>query len=127
MTTYLMLAAGWRTPAGVRFPNDIRRSRCAREKTIRPKMERKPVSPMQITLTIPDDIAAQAQARGLSVEAYVQNLIEQQARSQERQTVPVRTREEIESFFSAMSEGSQRLPSLPTSSFTRESFYEDCR
>ncbi len=82
---------------------------------------------MQITLTIPDDVAAQAQAHGLSVEAYVQNLIEQQARSQEGQTAPVRTREEIESFFSAMSEGAQRLPSLPTSSFTRESFYEDCR
>jgi hypothetical protein len=81
---------------------------------------------MQITLTIPDDIAAQAQAHGLSVEAYVQNLIEQQVRSQERQTAPVRTREEIDSFFSAMSEGSQRLPLLPTSSFTRESFYEDC-
>lgn len=81
---------------------------------------------MQITLTIPDDIAALAQARGLSVEAYVQDLIEQQARPQERQPSHVRTREEIESFFSAMSEGSQRLRSLPTTSFTRESFYEDC-
>jgi hypothetical protein len=84
------------------------------------------IGPMQITLTIPDDVAAQAQARGLSVETYVQNLIEQQARPQE-QHAHVRTREEIESFFSAMSEGSQRLPSLPTASFTRESFYEDCR
>jgi hypothetical protein len=82
---------------------------------------------MQITLTIPDDVAAQAQARGLSVETYVQNLIEQQARPQEQQTTRVRTREGIESFFSGMSEGSQRLPSLPTASFTRESFYEDCR
>ena len=54
---------------------------------------------MQITLTIPDDIAALAQARGLSVEAYVQDLIEQQARPQERQPSNVRTREEIESFF----------------------------
>ena len=85
------------------------------------------IGPMQITLTIPDDVAAQAQARGLSVETYVQNLIEQQARPQEQQTTRVRTREGIESFFSAMSEGSQRLPSLPTASFTRESFYEDCR
>ena len=84
------------------------------------------IGPMQITLTIPDDVAAQAQARGLSVETYVQNLIEQQVRPQE-QHARVRTREEIESFFSAMSEGSQRLPSLPTASFTRESFYEDCR
>ena len=78
---------------------------------------------MQITLTIPDDIAAQAQARGLSVEAYVQNLIEQLARSQERHISHARTLEEIESFFSAISEGCQRLPSLPTASFTRESFY----
>jgi post-segregation antitoxin (ccd killing protein) len=79
---------------------------------------------MQITLTIPDDIAAQAQARGLSVEAYVQDLIEK-ARSEGQQHPHTRTREEIQAFFRAMADGSERLPNLPTASFTRESFYED--
>jgi hypothetical protein len=81
---------------------------------------------MQITLTIPDDIAAQAQARGLSVEAYVQDLLEK-ARSEGQQPTRARTRQEIQTFFGAMAEGLERLPKLPTASFNRESFYEDCR
>jgi hypothetical protein len=81
---------------------------------------------MQVTLTIPDDIADKVQALGLSIEAYVQDLLEQ-ARSQEQQTAQARTHGESEAFFTAMSEGSERLPSLPTASFTRESFYENYR
>ena len=34
---------------------------------------------MQITVTVPDDLALQAQARGLTVETYVVSLIEQVA------------------------------------------------
>ncbi|MEX2263718.1 MAG: hypothetical protein WD696_17320 [Bryobacteraceae bacterium] len=81
---------------------------------------------MQITVTIPDEIAAQARERGMSVEAYVQSLIEQ-ARPKSQQTQRPRTRKGIEVFFAAMAEGSERLPLLPTESFTRESFYEDRR
>lgn len=65
---------------------------------------------MQITLTIPDDIAAQAHARGLSVEAYVQDLLEK-ARSEGQQPPHARTREEIQAFFRAMAEGSERCVS----------------
>ena len=78
---------------------------------------------MQITVTIPDELAAQAQERGMSLEAYVQSLIEQ-GRLQ-RPTSRPRTNEEIEAFFSIMAEDAERLPSLPTLSFTRESFYEE--
>lgn len=35
---------------------------------------------MQITVTIPDDFAAQVQARGLTPERYVETLIAEQAR-----------------------------------------------
>jgi hypothetical protein len=79
---------------------------------------------MRITVTIPDALAAQAQARGLSVEAYVQSLVEEARR---RPPLPERPRtpEQIEAFFDAMAEGSQELPPLPTESFTRESFYRD--
>jgi hypothetical protein len=79
---------------------------------------------MQITVTIPDEIAAQAQARGMSVEAYVQGLVEQ-ARSKSLSAPRPRTRAQIEGFFAAMAEGSENLPVLPTTSFTRESFYGD--
>jgi hypothetical protein len=79
---------------------------------------------MEVTVTIPDELAAQALTRGVSVEAYVQSLIEEAG----RKSVPSRrsrSPEQIEAFFKSMAEGSQKLPSLPTESFTRASFYQD--
>ena len=83
---------------------------------------------MRISVTIPDQLAAQAESRGVSVDAYVRELLEQAAVRDE--TVPPRNREEIEAFLAAMAEGSESLPLLPTESFTRGSFYgplEDAR
>lgn len=80
---------------------------------------------MQVTVKIPDAVAAQAQARGLPVETYVQNLIDRAGAGE--QTEHARTPEEIQAFLKGMAEGSERLPSLPTDAFTRESFYRDCR
>jgi hypothetical protein len=82
---------------------------------------------MQITVTIPDEIAAQAAKRGISPEAYVQSLVEQQVRREASLSSRPRTREQIDAFLMAMAEGSESLPSLPTASFTRESFYEERR
>jgi hypothetical protein len=79
---------------------------------------------MRITITIPDDLAGQAEARGLSVEAYVQRLVDEAGRKSLPPDRP-RTRQQIEVFFEAMAQGSQKLPLLPTESFTRESFYQD--
>ncbi len=79
---------------------------------------------MQVTVTIPDELAAQAQARGLSVEAYVESLFEEAARRLLSPRRP-RTPEQIDAFFKGMAEGAQPLPLLPTESFTRESFYRD--
>src|ERR1035441_10826072 len=81
---------------------------------------------MKITVTISDELAAQAEARGLSVEIYVQSLVEEAGRNSLLPHLP-RTPEQIEAFFEAMAEGSQKLPLLPTESFTRESFYQDCQ
>ncbi len=79
---------------------------------------------MRITVTISDELAAQAETHGLSVEAYVQSLVEEAGRKSFPQHRP-RTPERIEAFFAAMAEGSPQLPPLPTESFTRESFYRD--
>jgi hypothetical protein len=79
---------------------------------------------MKITVTISDELAAHAEARGLSIEVYVQSLVEEA----ERKSLPPHrpsTPEQIEAFFEGMAEGSQKLPLLPTESFTRESFYQD--
>jgi hypothetical protein len=79
---------------------------------------------MQITVTIPDELAALAQTRGVSLEAYVQSLIEEAGHKSLSSQRP-RTTEQIEAFFVAMAEGSRNLPDLSTESFTRESFYQD--
>jgi hypothetical protein len=79
---------------------------------------------MQITLTIPDELAVQAKTRGISVEEYVQSLLEEAGRKSPA-LQESRTPERLEAFFQAMAQGSQKLPALPTESFSRESFYED--
>lgn len=89
-------------------------------KKVPPKV---PGDAMQVAITVPDELAAQAHELGISLEAYVQSLIEQ-ARSKPTHQQP-RTTEQIESFFAAMAEGSERLPLLPTTTFTRDSFYDD--
>ena len=79
---------------------------------------------MQITVTIPDELAVQARNHGISPEAYVESLIEK-ARRESTPTTRPRTREQIDAFFLTMAEGSENLPALATESFTRESFYEE--
>ncbi|MGP8243050.1 MAG: hypothetical protein ACLQVN_00860 [Bryobacteraceae bacterium] len=79
---------------------------------------------MQITITIPEELAAQAEAHGISVEVYVQGLVEEAGR---KSLSPHTSRkpEQIEAFFAAMADGSQKLPPLRTETFTRDSFYRD--
>jgi hypothetical protein len=79
---------------------------------------------MQIAVTIPNELAAQADQLGISLEAYVESLIEQ-ARPKSTHLQQPKTAEQIEDFFGAMAEGSERLPLLRTESFARETFYED--
>ena len=79
---------------------------------------------MRVVVTVPDELAAQAQARSVPVEAYIQRLVEEAAHGPESSPAP-RSPERIKAFFEAMAEGSSTIPALPTESFTRESFYQD--
>jgi len=79
---------------------------------------------MRITVTISGELAAQAEAHGLSVEAFVQSVIDEAGRKSLREPRP-HTPQRIMAFFAGMAEGSRTLPPLPTESFTRESFYRD--
>ncbi len=84
---------------------------------------------MQITVTIPDEVVAQAQVRGLTPESYVENLIAQRKAS----TSPVAKTDEnrsermakLEKFFESFSANSENLPVLSDEALTRESFYSD--
>ena len=59
---------------------------------------------MHVTVNVPEEIAAQARARGISLEAYVQSLFEEAS----RRSLPkgqCRAPEQVELFFDAMAEG----------------------
>jgi hypothetical protein len=80
---------------------------------------------MQITVDIPDELAAQAQARGLTPELYVRSLIDAAVHTGPLPLPPAKPKKDLEAFFRAMAANSDKIPKLPDEAFTRESFYQD--
>jgi hypothetical protein len=78
---------------------------------------------MQVTVTIPDELAAQVKARGITPESFVSGLIEDAARA--NPLAPKRRTRDMKAFFKAMAAHSEKVPELPDEAFTRESFYQD--
>jgi hypothetical protein len=69
-------------------------------------------------------LEAEARAQGLPLEEVAKRLLGEALsdRSPAREQMSV---EDFHQMLSGMTEGSERLPDLPTESFSRESFYED--
>jgi hypothetical protein len=69
-------------------------------------------------------LKAEARVKGLSMEKVAEQLLKEAlsgpSPSQGQMSV-----EEFHRMLDAMAEGSEKLPDLPTESFSRESFYED--
>ena len=69
-------------------------------------------------------LSAEARAQGLPLEKFAERLLQEalasRSKPQERLSV-----EEFHAMLTALPEGSEKLPNLPTESFSRESFYED--
>jgi hypothetical protein len=80
---------------------------------------------MQITVDIPDELAAQVRARGLTPEGYVRSLIEEAARDGNSVSNSAGEKMDIETFLREMAANSEKLPQLPDEAFTRASFYQD--
>jgi len=80
---------------------------------------------MQITVDIPDELAARVQASGMSPEAYVRSLIEEAERHSQESVEEQRPKRDMETFFREMAAHSDKIPQLPDEAFTRESFYQD--
>lgn len=78
---------------------------------------------MVVTLNIPDELAAQAKARGLSVEAYIEEILAQQLTGTNR-TEPPRTPEEIRTWLDSLGQFSDKIPPLPDT-ISREWLYLD--
>jgi hypothetical protein len=69
-------------------------------------------------------LAAKARAQGLPLERAAERILEEAMASGSAASSNL-TLGDFHTMLASMSEGSERLPSLPTESFTRESFYED--
>jgi hypothetical protein len=80
---------------------------------------------MQVTVTIPDELAAEVQARGLTPESYVERLVADRADSSQVQSRTEDKLANLERFFEEMAMHSDKIPLLPDEAFTRESFYRD--
>ena len=78
---------------------------------------------MVVTVNIPDELAAQAKARGLSPEAYVQEILAQQL-MHPAETRQSRTPEEIRSWLDSLAQFSDKIPPLPET-ISREWIYQD--
>lgn len=77
---------------------------------------------MQVTLTIPDDLAAQAKERGIPLDAYVLGLIEQAAPSPLKRE---RTVEEFHAWLEEFTQYSAKMPLLSGEAISRGAIYED--
>jgi hypothetical protein len=69
-------------------------------------------------------LVAEAQARGVPLETYAGSLLQQILASPVHSSGNL-TIEKFHAMLDALAKGSERLPDLPTESFTRETFYED--
>ncbi|HUI42473.1 MAG TPA: hypothetical protein VL523_10945 [Terriglobia bacterium] len=79
---------------------------------------------MEITLKIPDELAAQAQARGVPVDAYVEAILARQIASEAGGARQERTPEAIRSWLDSMAQLSDQIPPLPAT-ISREWIYQD--
>lgn len=77
---------------------------------------------MLVTVDIPDELALEAKGRGMALEAYVHQLLVQEAARQA--TAKLRTPEEIRGWLDSLAQFSDRIPPLPET-ITREWIYQD--
>lgn len=75
---------------------------------------------------IMEQLAAEAEAHGIPLEVYAERLLREAlvTHSVPQGQLSVK---ELHAMLRAIAEGSDKLPKVPTSAFTRESFYEDRR
>jgi hypothetical protein len=79
---------------------------------------------MEITVKIPDEIAARAKARGLKVEAYIEELLAEQVGAQPPRIRRPETVAEIRAWLDSLAQFSDKIPPLPDK-ISREWIYQE--
>ena len=75
---------------------------------------------MEIRVNVPDEIATQAQARGVPVETYVEELLTREATVIKK----VKTPQDVRKWLDSLAQFSDKIPPLPAT-LTREWIYRD--
>lgn len=78
---------------------------------------------MEVKVKIPDEIAARARARGLRVEAYIEEILAQQLGAQPAGNGRPQTRAEIRACLDSLAQFSEKIPPLPET-ISREWIYQ---
>ena len=79
---------------------------------------------MEINVKIPDELIAQAKARGLRVEAYIEELLARQLEARPQAAPRARTPEEIRAWLDSLAQFSDKIPPLPET-ISREWIYQE--
>jgi predicted DNA-binding protein len=79
---------------------------------------------IEVKPEIEERLGREAEALGMSVEAYVEDLIERQISGHNEGTYRV-DMEEIDRVLDALSEGSEDRPAPPPEAYAREGIYRD--
>jgi hypothetical protein len=79
---------------------------------------------MEIRVNVPDELAVQAQARGLRPEAYAEEILKRQVEAGAVGTRQARTPEEIRAWLDSLAQFSDKIPPLPET-ISREWIYQD--
>ena len=78
---------------------------------------------MVIRINVPDELAAQAQMRGVPLEEFVEQLLAEQVAARSAQAVQ-RTPEQIRAWLDSLAQFSGKIPPLPEV-ISREWIYQD--
>jgi hypothetical protein len=79
---------------------------------------------MVIRVNVPEELAAQAQARGMPLEAYVEELLARQVAATSAEARRLQTPEQIRSWLDSLAQFSDKIPALPET-ISREWIYQD--
>lgn len=81
---------------------------------------------MQITINIPDEIAAKIQSRGVSPQRFVEEVLAEHCRLGSPLPPPrALSPQEFEEALDRLARFSDQIPALPIEAFSRESLYSD--
>jgi hypothetical protein len=79
---------------------------------------------MEVTVKIPDEVAVRARARGLRLEAYIEEILTRLFGEPTQRVGPPRTPEEIRVWLDSLAQFSDKIPPLPET-ISREWIYQE--